>query len=129
MSSREMCPLSHLEERGHGFESDWLYPAGSKGAALVTVLSFLGGLVSVSLAVTSGSEGSEVPSSREAGFTLQACEAAPLREFPGALTGGLCVIRSWGTVFFLSCLELGGGGISLSSSSYNSLKPEPNLMF
>lgn len=32
VSSREMCPLSHLEERGHGFESDLLYPAGSKGA-------------------------------------------------------------------------------------------------
>lgn len=129
MSSREMCPLSHLEERGHGFESDWLYPAGSKGAALVTVLSFLGGLVSVSLAVTSGSEGSEVPSSREAGFTLQACEAAPLREFPGALTGGLCVIRSWGTVFSELPGIGGQGGIPLSSSSYNSLKPEPNLMF
>lgn len=78
VSSREMCPLSQLEERGCGFESDLLYPAVSKGAAPAILLSFL-----VSLFATSGSEGSEGPSSsKEAVFTLQVCEAPlpPARE-------------------------------------------------
>lgn len=55
MSSRETCPLSHLEERGHGFESDLSDPAGSKGASSLKQPSFLGVSSLTSLFVSSGS--------------------------------------------------------------------------
>lgn len=70
VSSREMCPLSHLEERGRGFESDLLHPAGSKGAAPAMLLSSLVAVLCQPVCHL-WIRGSEGPSrSEEAVFTL-----------------------------------------------------------
>lgn len=130
VSSREMCPLSHLEERGRGFESDLLYPAGSKGAAPAILLSFLRRF-SCQPVYHLRIRGSEGPSSsEEAVFTLRVCEAPPPRPPPERIPRDC---RRWALfdqpwAVFLSCLECGVVS-HCSPVSIRSRKPESNLIF
>lgn len=121
VSSREMCPLSHLEERGRGFESDLLHPAGSKGAAAAILLSFLSGCALVSLFATSGSEAWRVlPPPRKLFSPSEYVRHPSLPPPPPPARENAQRLSQVGSVWSaLGCLsELPGmrGGVSLFSS-------------
>lgn len=134
VSSREMCPLSHLEERGRGFESDLLHPAGSKGAAAAILLSFLSGCALVSLFATSGSEAWRVLPPPRKLFSpseyVRHPSLPPPRPLPERMPKDCHRWALFGQPWavFQSCLECGVVS-HCSPVSIRSLKPESNFTF